>query len=84
VPVLPKILLAMRDSPRNVKYAQLLGVCEHYFGPARSSGSSQAVFRTPWASDSRVSIQHAHGKPKEYQVRQVLAAIRLMEESDGD
>ena len=59
-------------------------VCEHYFGEARSSGSSHAVFKTPWAGDLRVNIQNDHGKAKEYQVRQVLAAIRKLEESNGN
>ena len=49
----------------------MLKVCEHYFGEARSSGSSHAVFKTPWAGDPRVNIQNDHGKAKEYQVRQV-------------
>jgi hypothetical protein len=31
-----------------------------------------------------VNIQNDHGKAKDYQVRQVLAAIRKLEESDGD
>ena len=59
-------------------------VCEHYFSDARSSGSSHAVFKTPWAGDPRVNIQNDHGKAKEYQVRQVLAAIRKLEESNGN
>jgi len=42
------------------------------------------VVKTPWAGDPRVNIQDDHGKAKEYQVRQVLAAIRKMEESDGN
>ncbi len=52
----------MRNNPRDVRYADLFKVCEHYFGPARSSGSSHAVFKTPWAGDPRVNIQNDHGK----------------------
>jgi hypothetical protein len=74
----------MRSNPRNVRYADLFKVCEHYFGPAPSSGSSYAVFKTPWAGDPRVNIQNEHGKAKEYQVRQVLAAIAKKEAEDGD
>ena len=59
-------------------------MCEHYFGQARSSASSHAVFKTPWAGDPRVNIQNDHGKAKEYQVRQVVAAIRKPEESNGN
>ncbi|MHB1212878.1 MAG: toxin HicA [Candidatus Nanopelagicales bacterium] len=74
----------MRGNPRNVRYADLFKVCEHFYGPARNSGSSHAVFKTPWAGDPRVNIQNDHGKAKEYQVRQALAAIRKLEESDVD
>jgi hypothetical protein len=42
------------------------------------------VFKTPWAGDPRVNIQKDHGKAKESQVRQVLAAIRKLEESNGN
>ena len=74
----------MRSNPRNVRYADLFRVREYYFGPASISESSHAVFKTPWAGDPRVNIQDDHSKAKEYQVRQVLAAIRKMEEPDGD
>ncbi|MCX6415656.1 MAG: toxin HicA [Actinobacteria bacterium] len=84
MPLIPTIVDAMRRSPRNVRYADMFKVCEHYFGEARSSGSSHAVFKTPWAGDPRVNIQNDHGKAKEYQVRQVLAAIRKLEESNGN
>ena len=81
---MPKIVASMRANPRNVRYADLFKVCEHYFGAARSSRSSHAVFKTPWADDPRVNIQNDRGKAKEYQVRQVMAAIRKLEESNGD
>lgn len=81
---MPKIVASMRANPRNVRYADLIKVCEHYFGPARSSGSSHAVFKTPWAGDPRVNIQNDHGRAKEYQVRQVIVAIGKLEESNGD
>ena len=84
MPLIPTIVDAMRRSPRNVRYADMFKVCEHYFGEARSSGSSHAVFKTPWAGDPRVNIQNDHGKAKEYQIRQVLAAIRKLEESNGN
>jgi len=79
-----KIIDGMRNNPRNVRYNDLLKVCEHYFGLARSSGTSHAVFRTPWPGDPRVNIQNDHGKAKEYQVRQVIAAISKKETDDGD
>lgn len=74
----------MRANPRNVRYEDLFKVCEHYFGTARSSGSSHAVFKTPLGGDPRVNIQNDHGQAREYQVRQVIAAIGKLEESNGD
>jgi hypothetical protein len=75
MPPVAKVVAAMRANPRNVRYAELANVCEHYFGPPRNSGGSHAVFRTPWPGDPRVNIQNDKGKAKPYQVRQVLAAI---------
>ena len=74
-----KILAATRANPRNISYDDLAKVCEHYFGPARTSGGSHAVFKTPWPGDPRLNIQNDHGKAKAYQVRQVLAASEKKE-----
>ena len=74
----------MRINPRNVRYADLFRVCEHYFGPAPSNGSSHAVFKTPWAGDPRVNIHNDHGEAKENKVREVLAATAKKEAEDGD
>ena len=70
-----KLLKVMRANPQNVRYADLHKVCEHFFGTARGSGGSHAVFKTPWPGDPRVNIQNSNGQAKAYQVRQVLAAI---------
>lgn len=78
-----EIVSAMRNNPRNVRYIDLFKVCAHYFGPARSRGGSHAVFRTPWPGDPRVNMQNDRGMAKEYQVRQVLAAIEKKELGDG-
>lgn len=75
MPSVAQIIAAMRENPRNIRYADLAKVCEHYFGPPRTSGGSHAVFKTPWPGDPRVNIQDDHGAAKAYQVRQILAAI---------
>ena len=78
---LEKILTAMQEAPQNVRYADLVKVCEHYFGQARQQGTSHAVYSTPWKGDPRVNIQRSgNGKAKAYQVRQVLAAINRLKE----
>ena len=68
----------MRSNPQNVSFADLRKVCEYYFGHARQTGSSDAVFRTPRAGNPRVNIRNDHGKAKTYQIKQVLAAIHRL------
>lgn len=71
----------MRRSPKGVRFADLAKVCDQYFGPPRQQGTSHRVYRTPWPGDPRVNIQRGEGgKAKAYQVRQVLAAIKKLEE----
>ena len=76
---LSKILDLMRREPANVRFNDLRKVCEAYFGKPRQSGTSHAIFKTPWAGDPRINIQDQKGKAKAYQVRQVLLAIDKLE-----
>jgi len=76
-----KTLEAMRNAPQNTSYNDLRTVCVHFFGEPRQSGTSHAVFKTPWAGDPRVNIQKSKGgEAKPYQVRQVLKAIDKLKE----
>lgn len=68
----------MKAAPNSVRFQDLLEVCEFHFGVARRSGTSHAVFKTPWPGDPRVNIQNDKGKAKAYQVRQVLQAIEKL------
>jgi hypothetical protein len=77
---LAKVLSDMRRSPANVRFIDLLLVCRHYFGEPRSQGSSHHVFKMPWPGDPRVNIQDRGGRAKPYQVKQVLMAIKKLEE----
>lgn len=79
-----KIVAGMRASPANVPYDDLFKVCQELFGEPRSSGTSHAVFKTPWQGDPRINIQNDHGKAKAYQVRQVLKAIDKLNEMKGE
>ncbi|MBP5989527.1 MAG: toxin HicA [Proteobacteria bacterium] len=79
-----KVLEKMKASPAGLRFIDLKKVCEHYFGSARQSGTSHAVFRTPWPGDPRVNIQNDKGKAKVYQVRQVLAAIQKLKGHGGE
>ena len=69
----------MRREPVNVRFADLMKICEAWFGSPRQRGTSHAIFRTPWVGDPRINIQDAKGKAKAYQVRQVLLAIDKLE-----
>ena len=84
MPEVEKILRLMRSSPAAVRFKDLRKVCEHYFGAARQSGTSHAVFKTPWPGDPRVNIQDDKGKAKGYQVRQVLDAIEKLHKGRTD
>ena len=70
-----KIIDQMRREPASVRFADLLKVCEAFFGTPRQSGGSHVLFKTPWIGDPRINIQNDKGKAKVYQVRQVLLAI---------
>jgi len=70
-----KIIEQMRNEPANVRFADLQRVCESFFGQPRQTGSSHAIYKTPWPGNPRVNIQSDKGKAKPYQVRQVLLAI---------
>ena len=77
---LEKILAKMSATPMGVRFSELYKVCEHFFGPARQSGSSHAIFKTPWQGDPRVNIQNDKGKAKAYQVKQVLEAVQKLKD----
>ena len=79
-----KILDQMRREPSNVRYSDLLKICEEFFGKPRQSGTSHTLFKTPWPGDPRVNIQNDKGKAKAYQVRQVLLAIDKLKERKNE
>ena len=82
MPTIEKILKAMRNNPRNVRFDDLAKVCEYFFGRYHGSDSHRK-YDTPWAGDPRINIQEfKDGKAKPYQVKQVLRAIELMEDMD--
>lgn len=72
----------IRKSPKDVRFAVLVRVCDYFFGPARHRGTSHRVYKTPWPGDPRVNIQDDRGKAKTYQVRQVLKAIQKLQNDD--
>jgi hypothetical protein len=77
-----EILRLMRQNPTGVRFADLCRACDHYFGDPRQKRSSHRVYKTPWQGDPRVNIQSTKGKAKAYQVKQVLNAIRRLEDEE--
>ena len=76
-----KTLKEMEKAPQNVRFSDLAKICTHFFGEARNKGTSHHVYKTLWQGDPRVNIQKGKdGKAKAYQVKQVLAAIRKLQE----
>ena len=75
------MLERFRRNPRDVNFTDLARVCDEYFGTPRQTGGSHRVYRTPWPGHPRVNIQNKRGKAKPYQVRQVLKAIRKLQEN---
>jgi hypothetical protein len=83
MPTVIDVIQAMRTNPAAVHFSELCKVCEYYFGPARQTGGSHRVYKTPWNGDPRVNIQSDKGNAKVYQVKQVLKAIERMEIEHG-
>ena len=71
------------ENPKNVKFIDLLTLCEKYFGKPRVSGSHH-IFKTPWKGDPRINIQKDGKMAKPYQVRMVQKAILKMEALDNE
>lgn len=78
-----ELLAKFEISQQNIKFSDLVKVCDTLFGQARQSGTSHRVYKTPWQGDPRVNIQNDKGKTKPYQVKQVLRAVEKMKE-EGD
>jgi len=73
----------MRRRPQNVPYKELRLICEYYFGPPRQKGTSHRIYQTGIPENPRVNIQNDRGKAKAYQVRQVIAVIKQLENDNG-
>ncbi|WP_072637151.1 toxin HicA [Pandoraea pulmonicola] len=83
MPSSAKLLAKIAREPTNVRFDELLALCKAYFGEPRRAGS-HTVFKTPWYGDPRVNLQRSGGMAKVYQVRQVLNAIRKIEDLDRE
>jgi hypothetical protein len=64
----------------DVRFERLVAICERHFVGRQGKGS-HLIFKTPWAGDPRINLQRSKGsgEAKQYQVRQVLAALRRLQ-----
>ncbi len=68
-------------NPKNVKFNDLLNLCEKYFGIPRITGSHH-IFKMPWKGYPRINIQKDGKMAKPYQVKAVQDAIKKKEVLD--
>jgi predicted RNA binding protein YcfA (HicA-like mRNA interferase family) len=66
---------------RNVRFNELLQICEHFFGEPRVRGSHY-IFKTPWEGNPRINIQKDGKMAKPYQIKAVIKALRKLGEYD--
>ncbi len=78
--LIEKSIKELEASEKNIRFSQLLTVCESVFGEGRTSGGHH-IFKTPWQGDPRINLQKLKGNlAKPYQVRQVLQCLRKLKE----
>jgi hypothetical protein len=76
--------IAKLEKEKQVRFLQLLKICEQFFGNYRVSGGHH-IFKTPWQGDPRINLQKGKDKKaKPYQVQQVLNALRKLKELEED
>lgn len=66
-------------SDTNIKFKDLLKICEYFFEGPRISGSHH-IFKMPWQGHPRINIQKDGNKAKAYQVKQVKEALLKLKE----
>jgi len=64
---------------KNVKFKDLLKICEKYFGEPRIRGSHH-IFKVPWEGNPRINIQKRDKMAKPEQVVIEKKAIIKLEE----
>lgn len=78
------LVALMQQKQQGIKFKDLVKVCDHYFGKPRQNGTSHVIYKTPWRGDPRINIQKSGKEAKSYQVKQVLRAIRKLEEEKNE
>ena len=71
-------------NPKNVAFSDLLKIAKEAFGDPRVNGTSHHVFKVPWQGRSWVNLQKDGKNAKPYQVKQVLEALKKLEETQNE
>lgn len=72
----------LEAKPQDVRFSRLLNLCVEFFGAYRTAGSHH-IFKTKWQGDPRINLQEAGRRAKEYQVRQVISALKRLKDIGG-
>ena len=67
------------NSETNVKFKDLLKICENFFEGPKIKGSHH-TFKTPWNGQPWINLQKDVSKAKTYQVKQVREALKKLKE----
>lgn len=70
-------------SDSNIKFKDLLKICESFFKGPRIEGSHH-IFKTPWRGQPWVNIQKDGKMAKAYQVKQVREALKKLQEHNKE
>lgn len=71
-------------NPKNVAFSDLLKIAKEAFGEPRINGTSHHVFKVPWQGRPWVNLQKDGKNAKPYQVKQLLDALRKLEEFQNE
>ncbi len=75
---IPDALKKLEGHEKNIRFKDLLRICDEFFGEGRINGSHH-YFKTPWAGNPRINIQSDKGKAAVYQVKQVITALKTLQ-----
>ena len=68
----------LRRNPKNVRFNELVKICDRHFGKPRRNATSHYNYKVPWPGRPQVNIQNKKGMAKTFQVRQVIGALEKL------
>lgn len=72
-------IVELEREKASTRFSRLIRICEELFGAPRISGSHH-IFKMPWPGDPRLNLQSDRGKAKPYQVEQLIAVLKKLDE----